>query len=394
MMADSPSNPPSSLPPGSAGATALVLSGGGARAAYQAGVLRAIAELLPDARRNPFPIICGTSAGAINAAGLACGAENFRGAVQRLVGVWEAMEVSRVYRGDALGVGIAGARWLSALAFGWLLRRNPRSLLDNGPLRELLAGELDFHGIDRAVGSGALQALCITASGYNSGQSVSFYQGLAHIDPWERAQRVGARARLTVEHLMASCAIPFIFPAVKLNREWFGDGSMRQLAPIAPAIHLGAERILVVAAGRLGQERQARGGGEGYPSLAQVAGHALSSIFLDGLAVDIERLTRINRTLSVIPPEVRQASGLALRPIQTLVLSPSERLDHLAARHARSLPWPVKTLLSGIGALRRNGGALTSYLLFQADYTQALMDLGYRDTLARGDEVRAFLDLG
>ncbi|HET7775942.1 MAG TPA: patatin-like phospholipase family protein, partial [Azospira sp.] len=224
------------------------------------------------------------------------------------------------------------------------------------------------------------------------GQSVSFYQGGCSIEPWERAQRVGARARLGLDHLMASCAIPFIFPAVKLNREWFGDGSMRQLAPIAPAIHLGAERILVVAAGRLGQEQQPRGGDDGYPSLAQVAGHALSSIFLDGLAVDIERLTRINRTLAVIPEERRQA--LALRPIQTLVLSPSQRLDHLAARHARSLPWAVKVLLSDIGALRRNGGALTSYLLFQADYTQALMELGHRDTLARSQEVRAFLDPG
>jgi len=353
-------------------------------------VLQAIAELLPDATRNPFPIICGTSAGAINAATLACGAENFRGAVHRLMEVWQSMEVHRVYRSDALGVGVAGARWLGALALGWLIRNNPRSLLDNSPLRELLA-ELDFRGIDRAIGCGALEAVSITASGYNSGQSVSFYQGLSRIEPWERAQRVGARARLSVAHLMASSAIPFIFPAVKINREWFGDGSMRQLAPIAPAIHLGAQRILVVAAGRLGQERQGRGAGEGYPSLAQVAGHALSSIFLDGLAVDIERLTRINRTLSLIPEEVRQASGLALRPIQTLVLSPSERLDHLAARHARSLPWPVKVLLSGIGAMRRNGGALTSYLLFQANYTQALMELGYADTLARREEVAAFL---
>ncbi len=370
----------------------MVLSGGGARAAYQAGVLQAIAELLPDGTRNPFPIICGTSAGAINAATLACGAENFRGAVHRLMEVWQTMEVQRVYRSDALGIGLAGARWLGALALGWLIRRNPRSLLDNAPLAELLA-DLDFAGIDRAVGCGALRAVSITASGYGSGQSVSFFQGQSAIEPWQRAQRVGARARLSVSHLMASCAIPFIFPAVRLNREWFGDGSMRQLAPIAPAIHLGAERILVVAAGRLGQEQQARGGSEDYPSLAQVAGHALSSIFLDGLAVDIERLTRINRTLALIPEAQRRESGLALRPLRTLVLAPSERLDHLAARHARSLPWPVKALLSGIGALRRNGGALTSYLLFQAEYTQALMALGYRDTQARAGDVRAFLDL-
>lgn len=390
-----PYEPPNSPPlAASRPATALVLSGGGARAAYQAGVLQAVAEILPAARGNPFPIICGTSAGAINAAGLACGAEDFRGAVTRLLEVWQDMAVHHVYRGDAWGIAASGVRWLSALAFGWLLRRNPRALLDNEPLRQLLSSQLDFAGLERAVAAGRLQALCITASGYGSGQSVSFYQGQASIEPWERAQRVGCRTRLTVEHLMASCAIPFIFPAVRLNREWFGDGSMRQLAPIAPAIHLGAERILVVAAGRLGQEQQPRGGADDYPSLAQVAGHALSSIFLDGLTVDIERLTRINRTLAAIPPQAREAAGLALRPIQTLVLSPTERLDFLAARYARSLPWAVKTLLSGIGALRRNGGALTSYLLFQADYTRALLDLGYRDTLARAEEVRAFLDPG
>lgn len=390
-MADAPLSSLSQAP--SPAPAALVLSGGGARAAYQAGVLQAIAEILPDATRNPFPIICGTSAGAINAATLACGAENFRGAVHQLLSVWQSMEAHRVYRADALGIGSAGLRWISALTLGWLLRRNPRALLDSSPLRQLLA-ELDLSAIDRAVGCGALRAVCITASGYSSGQSVSFFQGAGGIEPWERAQRVGARARLTVNHLMASCALPFLFPAVRLNREWFGDGSMRQLAPIAPAIHLGAERILVVAAGRLGQERQEQGGGEDYPSLAQVAGHALSSIFLDGLTVDIERLMRINRTLSLIPDATRQAAGLSLRPIQALVLAPSQRLDHLAARHARSLPRPVKVLLSGVGALRRNGGALTSYLLFQSSYTRTLMDLGYADTQARKAELQDFLGVG
>lgn len=380
------------LPP-SPSPAALVLSGGGARAAYQAGVLQAIAELLPDPTHNPFAIICGTSAGAINAATLACGAENFRGAVHNLSEVWRQMEARRVYRADPLGVAVAGARWLSALSLGWLIRHNPRSLLDNAPLGEMLSQGLDFSGIDRSIAAGALRAVSITVSGYGSGQSVSFFQAPAEVPAWARAQRVGARARLGAEHLLASCAIPFIFPAVKINREWFGDGSMRQLAPIAPAIHLGAERILVVAAGRLGEERQPRRGGDGYPSLAQVAGHTLSSIFLDGLAVDIERLQRINNTLELIPEPVRQERGLALRPIRTLVLAPSERLDYLAARHARSLPWPVKGLLSGIGALNRNGGALTSYLLFEAPYTRALMAMGYRDTLARREEVRAFLDL-
>ena len=191
---------------------------------------------------------------------------------------------------------------------------------------------------------------------------------------------------------MASSAIPFIFPAVRINREWFGDGSIRQVAPIAPAIHLGADKILVIGAGRLADEND-RPSGDTYPSLAQIAGHALSSIFLDSLAVDLERMSRINNTLTLIPENVRSDSGMQLRPIEVLTIAPSQRLDHLAARHARALPWPVRALLRGIGAMNQNGGALTSYLLFERSYTRALIDLGYADTLARGDEVRDFLDV-
>lgn len=370
--------------------TALILSGGGARAAYQAGVLQAISELVSNPTHNPFPIICGTSAGAINAATLACRADNFRAAVADLVEVWRQMHVSHVYRADPLGIATTGARWLSALALGWLTRHSPHSLLDNDPLRQLLTHSLDFRGIDRAIAAGSLHAVSISASGYSSGHSVSFFQAQAGVEPWNRSQRFGARTRLGVEHLMASSAIPFIFPAIKLNREWFGDGSMRQLAPISPAIHLGAEKILVIGAGRM-RENQERTKGENYPSLAQIAGHALSSIFLDGLAMDIERLQRINNTLAALPEP--SSAGLSLRPIETLVISPSERLDHLAARHAKRLPRSLKLLLSGIGAMNRSGGALTSYLLFEQPYTRALVDLGYADTMARKSEVVTFLDI-
>jgi NTE family protein len=189
---------------------------------------------------------------------------------------------------------------------------------------------------------------------------------------------------------MASSAIPFVFPAVRLNREWFGDGSMRQIAPISPAIHLGADKILVIGAGRMSAEN-ARPRSEAYPSLAQIAGHALSSIFLDSLAVDLERTTRINHTLSMIPEPIRKEKGSALRPIDVLVIAPSIRLDTLAAEHAQALPWPVRALLRGIGAMNRRGGALTSYLLFEASYTRALIQLGYDDTQARSSEVRDFL---
>ena len=370
--------------------TALVLTGGGARAAYQVGVLKAVAQILPEPRRNPFPILCGTSAGAINAAVLACGAEDFKAAVDNVIDVWSNMRAGDVYRADALGVAASGARWLSTLAFGWLLRDNPRSLLDNSPLRRLIERHADFSGIARALESGSLYACSLTCSGYTSGQSVAFFQGHGELQSWEREQRVGANVRLSADHLLASSAIPFVFPAVRLRREWFGDGSMRQLAPISPAIHLGAERILIVAPGRMHEPKhQVRQ--DSYPTLAQIAGHALSSIFLDSLAVDIERLSRINTTLRAIGEKTRSDCGLPLRPVSTLVIGPSQRLDFLAARHAKALPWPVRALLRGVGAMNRKGGALTSYLLFEAPYTRALIDLGFADTMARAEEVRNFL---
>lgn len=376
---------------GGRGKTALVLTGGGARAAYQVGVLTAIREMLPDAQHNPFPILCGASAGAINATVLACWADNFGVGVDNLRRTWAGFHAGDVYRADAAGIAGTGARWLSALMLGWVARQNPKSLLDNAPLRRLLEQRLDFSRIDQAIASGALHSLSVTCSGYASGHSVTFFQGHPDLQVWSRTQRFGSRTQLTLDHLMASSAIPFIFPAVRINREYFGDGSMRQLAPISPAVHLGAERVLVIGAGRMSAENE-RAVQENYPSLAQVAGHALSSIFLDSLYVDLERLTRINNTLSLIPEAVRKEKGFALRPIETLVISPSQRLDTLAARHAHALPMPVRALLRGLGAMNRRGGALTSYLLFEPEYTGALIELGYADTIMRKSEVLQFLE--
>jgi len=372
--------------------TALILTGGGARAAYQVGVLLAVRDLLPDDTRNPFPIICGTSAGAINAASLACHADNFRGAVEALAGVWRNMRAGHIYRADPLGIAATGTQWIGALLFGWLFRRSPRSLLDNAPLRQLLSRHLDFANIDRAIASGALYAVSLTASGYTSGHSVSFFQAHSEVDVWQRTHRFGCRVRLGIDHLLASSAIPFVFPAVHLNREYFGDGSMRQLAPISPAIHLGAEKVLVIGSGRT-VDKHERQRSTLYPSLAQIAGHALASIFLDSLAVDVERMQRINQTLAAIPPEVRARSGIPLRPVRALVISPSEHLDHIAARHARALPRAVRFLLRGVGAMNRRGGALTSYLLFEQPFTRALIELGYRDTMQRRGEMQDFLEV-
>jgi NTE family protein len=380
--------------------TGLILTGGGARAAYQVGVLQAISQILWEAgwppARNPFDIICGTSAGAMNATALACRADNFGEGVQKLLDVWENIAVEQVYRADSLGVLRTGARWLSLLSFGWLLRKwraaPPQSLLDNTPLVGLLHRMLDLPRLDSVMSDGLLHALAVTASSYTGGHHITFYQTTAEIAPWVRMQRIALQDQIGVEHLLASSAIPFIFPSVPLylggHREYCGDGSMRQLAPISPAIHLGATKVLVVGAGRLTEPARDASESARYPSLAQIAGHAMSSIFLDSLAVDIERLQRINLTLSMLPEEYLRKTPL--KPVELLVIAPSERLDDVASRHISSLPAPIRTMLSGIGATETRGSALASYLLFEATYTCELIELGKRDTHLRKADVLAF----
>jgi NTE family protein len=380
--------------------TGLILSGGGARAAYQVGVLRSIANLLKEAgwpaHQNPFPIICGTSAGAINASALACSASNFSFGLRKLERIWSTMEAHQIYRADSLSMVRSGASWLSFLSLGWMVRRwiktSPSSLFDNSPLAELLNKVLDFPGIDAALTSGSLHALAITASSYTSGMHLTFYQTLANIEPWIRSQRLAQRDFISLRHLLASSALPLIFPSVPLNWngrfEYCGDGSMRQLAPISPAIHLGAEKVLVIGAGRMSETRREIPEDAPYPSIAQIAGHAMSSIFLDSLAVDIERLNRINKTLSLMSEEnVNQTS---LRPIRTLVIAPSERIDEIASRHIHSLPVSIRSMLGRIGATDVSGAALASYLLFESSFTNELMVLGMKDTMRVKNEVLAF----
>lgn len=380
--------------------TGLILTGGGARAAYQIGVMDAVASILREQgwapQQNPFNIICGTSAGAINATALACRVDNFGLGVQKLKDVWEHFTVEQVYRADSLGVLRSGARWLSLLSFGWLLRKwhahPPNSLLDNTPLITLLHRLLDLDRLDKALVDGSLDALAITASSYSGGQHITFYQSAIEIQGWTRSQRRAVRDQIGVGHLLASSAIPFIFPAIPIfcegRRQYFGDGSMRQLAPISPAIHLGASKVMVVGAGRRQEAPTDSPTFARYPSLAQIASHALSSIFLDGLAVDIERLERINHTLSFLTEEQRQRTPL--KPVEMLIISPSEQIDDIAIKHFGSLPVPIRTLLGGLGAKDVQGGGLASYLLFESGYTRELIRMGQKDTLARRDEVVAF----
>lgn len=374
------------LPP-SGNLTALVLPGGGARSAYQVGVLKAINEIRGE-RANPFPLMCGVSAGAINAAAMASHAHQFGQGVARLEQFWASMSCERIYRTDGWTVFSSSLRWLFSLALGGRLVSNPRSLLDNQPLREFLQANMQLDGIQTAIDTGSLHALAITASGYRSASAVSFYQGASQLAGWQSPRREGRPVRITTEHLLASTALPLIFPAEKIGTEFFGDGGMRMLTPLSPAINLGATRVLVIAT-RDEHPDPAPLQDMPYPSLGEIGGYLLDCIFMDTLTVDLQRLARNNLAVSRIPPD--RLGELALRHVDALVIRPSRDLRDLTREHVEEIPSSVRMLLRSLGGWGKDW-RLASYLLFGEKYCQALMALGYSDGLQQSAAIREFLD--
>ena len=367
------------------------MSGGGARAAYQVGVLRAVARILPRGAPNPFRIICGTSAGAINAVSLASNIDRFGFAVRQLAHAWSNLHVGQVYRADFPAAARTLLRCLGTLSQGGRNRSRPISLLDCSPLEAFLKRTIDFGRIRHTISAGHLSALSVTASSYKSGDSISFFQGDGSQEPWRRARRVGRSADIGLAHVLASCALPMAFPVVRIDGEHFGDGSMHQLAPMSAALHLGADRVLVIAVGSASHGQRGAPDMNVWPSLAQIAGHMLDAIFVDTLDMDLERLQRVNQTIARIPLEHRTRDALALRTVETLVIRPSRQVDEIAAAHASELPRAIRFLMRRVGALEPNGARVLSYLLFEGSYCRRLMKLGFVDAITQRSDILGFL---
>jgi NTE family protein len=364
----------------------LVLTGGGARSAYQVGVLLALAELLPRAR-NPFQVIVGTSAGAVAASVLAAEAHRWRRAVAGLERVWANFRSGQVFHVDAPHMLRAGSHWVLALLSGGLVLAPPKSILDNTPLRELLKGHVDCAGVRRSIARGHLRAFALCATSYVSGQSVAFFDGVESIRDWSRAQRVGRRCEFNLDHLMASVAIPLLFPPMGIDGEYFGDGAMRQLNPLSPAIHLGADRLLIIGV----RARRAAGVAvdrlePSMPTPGEIFGYMLDTLFTDQIYGDLEQLERINTLVESAPDATRGE-----RHVETLMLAPSVDPREIAARHVGEIPRGLRALLRVIGGRDASGSQLASYLMFEAGYTRALIELGYRDAMEARSALLAFM---
>lgn len=369
---------------------ALVLSGGGARAAYQVGVLSALRDILPP-QSNPFSIICGTSAGAINALALAANSDDLFKGIKNLKDIWQELSIDNVFRTDCRDLAGGLGRILLSFFHQGIDRHKPLSLLDNSPLNAFLKQHINFSKVQQCIDQGSLKAVCVCALGYSSGDSVNFFQGHQDLLEWRRHRRVGVKAVIGMEHLMASSAIPMVFPTVRIGHEYFGDGAMRQLTPISPALHLGADKVFIVGVSSNRQPfvKRFQKPARHAPSVAQVAGHMFNSAFVDSLESDIERMERINQLLEATN-ECTNTS--LLRPIKSLVISPSQAIDKIAGRNVRHMPKRLRYVLRTSGATAKAGGsALASYILFAKPFIDNLIELGYQDAMWERNAIEDFM---
>ncbi|MBN48564.1 patatin-like phospholipase family protein [Methylophaga sp. UBA3191] len=370
---------------------ALVLPGGGARVAYQVGVIRALATLHKNRGiQNPYRILCGTSAGAINAAALATRAEDFCEAADWLENLWLDLSPDSIYRSDWLGVVSNAWRLMMSLFNSGVAVGKPVGLLDNAPLRQLLKNNLDFSAISRNISSGYLDALSVTAMNYTEGVSMSFFQGGPEHAGWQRWRRQGIPTPIDIAHVMASTAIPTIFPPQRIGRHYYGDGALRQLTPISPALHLGADKVLIIPANGHRREYSKPIRRVHSPAFGQIIGHLLNSAFVDAIETDIERLERINQLIRLMP-EQDSFTEHQLKPIDALVISPSEDIDSLADDHIRHLPRSIRTFMRRTGGRYGGGVNIASYLLFTQSFTERLITLGYNDAMLQADELKRFV---
>ena len=366
----------------------LVLPGGGARAAYQVGVLKAISELIPDS--NPFSIISGTSAGAINASLLASRSQSLKEAVEVLSGVWCNFKTNKVYRTETTVMLKSIFQWLLTISSGGVLAKNPKSLLDNSPLRQLLEDTINLEGIKNNIDKGNLDAFAITAASYSSKKSVTFFQSEEDDIDWERFLRVGVKTDILIDHLMASIALPLIFPAVKINNEYFGDGAMRQATPLSPAIRLGAEKLLIINTDSKSPNNQLTDN-QIYPSIGEVGGYMLDALFTGGLLSDLERFDRINQIIENLGNNSVQTSNKKMKHLDYCVISPSKDIKKIAKEHYKDVPYSVKLLMKGLGLKNREESELLSFLLFESSFTSSLIQLGFEDGMTNQSEIKAIL---
>lgn len=379
-------------------AIGLVMTGGGARGAYQAGILKRIGELKQvQTGGNPFPIIGASSAGAVNGAALAAGSDDFALATKVLAGLWSDLKPSDIFRCDIVSQARNSLTWILDLSFGGILGGgNARCLLDATPLRRFLNRHLDCERISDNIKRGHLYALAISATNYNSGKSYLFIQGKKGHPTWNRVRLVTVASKITVDHICASAAIPLVFQPVRLKLRrgsaFFGDGCVRLQQPLSPVIRLGAERVFAIGVRCETLEHQEEAGSDKDPSLAEVVGVLFNVMFLDHLATDIEHLERLNQRLGNGHIVQSGFEGYEkLRPLTSLLMTPSVDLAQLAEQHQRDMPYLLQYFVNSLGRDATSCADLMSYLLFDSKYTRALIEIGYNDASKRIDEIENFL---